>query len=177
MARTAVKPIRIAEGVEVHIEQQKLFVKGPKGQLEFDVNSQVSIKKETGTLRFEPQDGAGDAIAHCGTARANARNLIKGVVSGYERRLELFGVGFRAQVRGRNLNLNLGFSHPVDFAIPDGIKIETPSQTEIVITGIDKHNVGQVAAKIRGLRKPDPYKGKGVRYANERVVLKEAKKK
>lgn len=177
MARTAVKPISITKGVEVSVERQRVRVKGPKGQLELTVNPEVSVKQEADTLAFTPKSGGKDAIAQCGTARALVRNLMKGVVTGYERKLELSGVGFRAQAQGRKLNLNLGFSHPVEFAVPQSVKIETPSPTEIIVSGIDKQEVGQVAAKIRAFRTPDAYKGKGVRYGDERVVLKEAKKK
>lgn len=177
MARTAVKPIQISKGVEVNVESQSLLVKGPKGQLRLEVNPEVAIKHEADTLRFEPRGGGNDSIAHCGTARALVRNFMTGVVNGYERRLELVGVGFRAQAQGKKLSLNLGFSHPVEFDVPEGIKVETPSPTEIVVSGIDKHEVGQLAAKLRGFRRPDAYKGKGIRYTSERVVLKEAKKK
>ncbi|MGH8427712.1 MAG: 50S ribosomal protein L6 [Gammaproteobacteria bacterium] len=177
MARTAIKPIPVVRNVEVSIEHQRVRVKGPKGQLELGVNPQVTVKQEADTLVFSPKNGGRDAVAQCGTARALVRNLMRGVVGGYERKLELTGVGFRAQAQGKKLNLTLGFSHPVEFAVPDGITVETPSATEIIVRGIDKQLVGQVAAEIRSFRPPDAYKGKGVRYADERVVLKEAKKK
>ncbi|HEX5313682.1 MAG TPA: 50S ribosomal protein L6 [Gammaproteobacteria bacterium] len=177
MARTAVKPIAIAENVEVSIERQRIRIEGAKGTLELEVNSQVAVEREEQTLAFSPRNGGKDAVAHCGTARALVRNLMRGVVSGYERKLELNGVGFRAQAQGRKLDLTLGFSHPVQFVAPEGIALETPSQTEIFVRGIDKQLVGEVAAKIRRFRPPDAYKGKGLRYADERIVLKEAKKK
>ncbi|MGH8274040.1 MAG: 50S ribosomal protein L6 [Gammaproteobacteria bacterium] len=177
MARTAVKPIPVAEGVEVKVEHQRLHVKGPKGTLEFMVNPEVEIKHTKGALAFTPRSGGRDAIAQCGTARSLARNLMHGVANGYERRLALTGVGFRAQAQGKKLNLTLGFSHPVEYAVPEGIMIETPSQTEIIVRGTDKQRVGQVAADVRAFRPPDAYKGKGLRYADERITLKEAKKK
>jgi large subunit ribosomal protein L6 len=177
MARTAVKPIQTLKGVELNIESQTVRVKGPKGQLEMVVNSDVAISTEDGTILFSPKSGGKDAIAQCGTARSLMRNLMQGVTEGYERKLALFGVGLRAQAQGKKLNLTLGFSHPVDYEVPEGITVETPSQTEIVVRGIDKQRVGQVAAEIRAFRPPDAYKGKGLRYADERVVLKEAKKK
>lgn len=177
MARTAVKPIPVAEGVEIKIERQRLHVKGPKGALELAVNPEVEIKHADGTLAFTPRSGGRDAIAQCGTARSLARSLMQGVTAGYERRLALTGVGFRAQAQGKKLNLTLGFSHPVEYAVPEGVTIETPSQNEIVVRGTNKQQIGQVAAKIRAFRPPDAYKGKGLRYADERITLKEAKKK
>lgn len=177
MARTAVKPIRTAQGVEVSVERQNVRVKGPKGQLELAVNAEVSVSHGDGEISFTPKSGGKDAIAQCGTARSLVRNMMHGVTDGYERRLELFGVGLRAQMQGKKLNLMLGFSHPVDYEVPAGISVEVVDQTVIVVRGIDKQQVGQAAAEIRGFRPPDAYKGKGVRYADERVVLKEAKKK
>jgi len=177
MARTAVKPIATLKGVELAIEHQTVRVKGPKGQLEVSVNSEVLLGKDETSVSFTPRSGSKDAIAQCGTARSLVRNLMLGVTEGYERRLALFGVGLRAQMQGKKLNLTLGFSHAVDYEVPEGITVETPSQTEIVVRGIDKQRVGQVAAEIRAFRPPDAYKGKGLRYAEERVVLKEAKKK
>lgn len=177
MARTAVKAIPIVKGVEVSIERQCLRVKGPKGTLELTANSEVEMRHDGDMLAFRPRSGGRDAIAQCGTTRSLARNLMQGVTSGYERKLELTGVGFRAQAQGKKLNLTLGFSHPVEFSAPDGITVETPSATEIVVRGNDKQQVGEVAAKIRAFRPPDPYKGKGLRYADERITLKEAKKK
>ena len=177
MARTAVKPIETLKGVELNIEQQTVRVKGPKGQLEAAFNSEVAMSAQDGSISFTPKSGSKDAIAQCGTARSIVRNMMLGVTEGYERKLALFGVGLRAQAQGKKLNLMLGFSHPVDYEVPEGITVETPSQTEIVVRGIDKQKVGQVAAEIRAFRPPDAYKGKGLRYAEERVVLKEAKKK
>jgi large subunit ribosomal protein L6 len=177
MARTAVKPIATLKGVELNIEHQTVRVKGPKGQLELIVNSEVTLGTGEGWVSFTPRSGSKDAIAQCGTARSLVRNLMVGVIEGYERKLALFGVGLRAQVQGKKLDLTLGFSHPVNYDIPEDITVETPSQTEIVVRGIDKQRVGQVAAEIRSFRPPDAYKGKGLRYADERVVLKEAKKK
>jgi large subunit ribosomal protein L6 len=177
MARTAVKPIPLVEGVEIKLESRRLHVKGPKGTLELALHSEVEVKAEKETLTFTPRSGGRDAIAQCGTARSLARNLMQGVTRGYERKLELTGVGFRAQAQGKKLNLTLGFSHPVEFEAPEGITIETPSVNEIRVRGTDKQQVGQVAAKIRAFRPPDPYKGKGLRYADERITLKEAKKK
>ena len=177
MARTAVKPIETLKGVELNIEQQTVRVKGPKGQLEAAFNSEVAMSAADGSISFTPKSGSKNAIAQCGTARSIVRNMMVGVTDGYERKLALFGVGLRAQAQGKKLNLTLGFSHPVDYEVPEGITVETPSQTEIVVRGIDKQKVGQVAAEIRAFRPPDAYKGKGLRYADERVVLKEAKKK
>src|SRR5690625_2847277 len=177
MARTAVKPIPVIDKVEVSVKKQRITAKGAKGTLEMEVNPEVQIAHKDGTLTFTPRSGGRDAIAQCGTARSLARNLMQGAATGYERRLALAGVGFRAQAQGKKLNLTLGFSHPVVFESPEGITVETPSNNEIVVRGNDKQQVGQVAAKIRAFRPPDPYKGKGLRYAEERLTLKEAKKK
>lgn len=177
MARIAVKPVRTLEGVELHVEHQTVRVKGPKGQLEMIVNDEVAIGRNEDSVTFTPCSESRNALAQCGTARAIVRNLMRGVTVGYERRLALSGVGLRAQAQGRKLDLTLGFSHPVSYDVPEGITVETPSATEIVVRGIDKQRVGQVAADIRAFRPPDAYKGKGVRYVDERIVLKEAKKK
>jgi len=177
MARTAVKPIRTIEGVDISVESQLVRVKGPKGQLEMTVNPEVAIHHGDGEMSFTPKSGGDEANAQCGTARSLVRNLMQGVTQGFERKLELNGVGLRAQAQGKTLNLTLGFSHPVTYEVPEGVTVETPSQTEILVRGIDKQQVGQVAADIRSFRPPDAYKGKGLRYADERVVLKEAKKK
>jgi large subunit ribosomal protein L6 len=152
-------------------------VKGPKGELSHTLNPQVEINVADGTANITSRTEAQAARAIAGTTRALLANMVNGVSKGFERKLELVGVGYRAQAQGKKLNLTLGFSHPVAFPVPDGITIDTPSQTEIVIKGADKHKVGQVAADIRRYRPPEPYKGKGVRYAGEKVVLKEAKKK
>lgn len=176
MSRIANNPVTIPSGVDVKIDGNHVTVKGSKGVLNHRIHPSISVKKEEDTLitRTELESKAAEALA--GTTRALLQNIVTGVSEGYERKLEIIGVGYRAQVQGKSLNLTLGFSHPVDFTIPEGITIETPTQTEIVIKGIDKQKVGQVAANIRAYRPPEPYKGKGVRYANERVIRKEAKK-
>jgi len=177
MSRVAKNPITLPKGVDVALQESELGVKGPKGNLTMQVHGTVQVSQEDGVLRFAPRDDDPEAWAMAGTMRALANNLVRGVSEGFERRLQLVGVGYRAQAQGKSLNLTLGFSHPVDFPVPEGITVETPTQTEVVVKGIDKQQVGQVAAKIRGFRPPEPYKGKGVRYADERVVMKEAKKK
>ncbi len=175
MARVT-NPVKIPSGVEVNVDGQLVRVKGSKGQLEYAVHELVGIAQEDGQIRFEPKDHP-EANAHTGTTKSLVNNMIKGVGEGFERKLELVGVGYRAQAQGKVLNLTLGFSHPVNYPVPEGITVETPSQTEVVVKGIDKQLVGQVAAEIRGFRPPEPYKGKGVKYAGERIVRKEAKKK
>jgi large subunit ribosomal protein L6 len=170
-------PVTIPSGVTVSVSGQGLQVKGSKGALEHEVHPIVEVKQEDGAMSFAPRAETKAANALVGTTRALLNNMIKGVSDGFERKLELVGVGYRAQAQGKVLNLTLGFSHPVNYAVPEGITIETPSQTEIVVKGIDKQKVGQVAAEIRAYRPPEPYKGKGVRYSDERVVRKEAKKK
>jgi large subunit ribosomal protein L6 len=177
MSRIAKYPISLPSGVEVSIGDNELSVKGAKGQLSMPVNSGVRVQQVDGTLTFEPSTDAVDGWAQAGTARAVANNLVVGVTDGFERRLQLVGVGYRAQAQGRKLTLSLGFSHPVEYTLPDGIDAETPTPTEIVLRSIDKQAVGQAAAEIRGFRPPEPYKGKGVRYADEYVRRKEAKKK
>ena len=177
MSRVARMPIPVPKGVEVSIEPGRVRAKGPKGSLGLDVPSVVSLEREGDVLhiRWAPEPRRNVALA--GTMRALLANLVRGVSVGFEKKLELSGVGFRAQVQGRQLQLALGFSHPVVYPIPEGITIETPSQTEIIVRGADRQRVGQVAAELRALRRPDPYKGKGVRYAGEKIVLKETKKK
>jgi large subunit ribosomal protein L6 len=175
MSRIAKAPIAIAKGVEVKIDGQHVSVKGSKGTLELDVHPTVSVAVEDGVMNVTPANDAAWAMA--GTMRALIGNMVTGVSEGFQRKLQLVGVGYRAQAKGNVLNLSLGFSHPIDYPVPEGISIETPSQTEIVISGSDKQRVGQVAAEIRGYRPPEPYKGKGVRYADERIIRKEAKKK
>jgi large subunit ribosomal protein L6 len=175
MAR--ITPITIPKGVEVAIDAQHVSVKGSKGSMEHNVHPSVEVVREEEMLIFRPRDGFAGAIAQTGTARAIVNNLMIGVSNGFEKKLELVGVGYRAQVQGKSLNLTLGFSHPVNYEMPEGITIETPSQTEVLIKGIDKQRVGQVAAEIRAFRPPEPYKGKGVKYADEHIVRKEAKKK
>jgi large subunit ribosomal protein L6 len=177
MSRIAKSPVELPKGVEFKQEGNVVTLKGGKGELSMELNSEVELTQEDGGLKVSPRSGSRFAMAITGTMRSLLANMVQGVTEGYERKLELVGVGYRAQAQGKNLNLTLGFSHPVVYAAPEGINIETPSQTEVVITGTDKQKVGQVAAEIRRFRPPEPYKGKGVRYANERVVLKEAKKK
>lgn len=171
------KPIDVPSGVDIAINGQIVTVKGGKGSLEHTVHDTVEIHNEDKQIRFSPRDEAKKTIAMVGTTRALVNNMMTGVSAGFEKKLELVGVGYRAQAQGKVLNLTLGFSHPVNHEMPEGITVETPSQTEVVIKGIDKHMVGQVAADVRAYRPPEPYKGKGVRYADERVVRKEAKKK
>lgn len=177
MSRVANQPISIPKGVDVSINGQSITVKGPKGTLQYVVPGEVKVTKESEALSCIYAAELGHANALAGTTRANLSNCVRGVSQGFEKKLELVGVGYRAQAQGKKLNLALGFSHPLDFPVPQGITIETPSQTEILIKGIDRQQVGQVAAVIRGYRPPDAYKGKGVRYSNEVIVLKEAKKK
>ena len=178
MSRIAYAPVTIPKGVEVQMDGAHVSVKGPKGELVFRLHEVVSVAEEDGVLRVSANDSdRGENIAQAGTTRAILNNMVKGVSEGFERRLELVGVGYRAQVKGNSLNLTLGFSHPVEYQLPEGITAEAPSNTELVIKGIDKQQVGQVAAEIRAFRPPEPYKGKGVRYSDERVVRKEAKKK
>lgn len=177
MSRIAKSPVELPKGVEFKQNGNVVTLKGGKGELSMELNSEVELKSEDGTLTLAPRSGSRFAMAVTGTMRSLLANMAHGVTEGYERKLELVGVGYRAQAQGKNLNLTLGFSHPVVYSSPEGIDIETPSQTEVIIRGTDKQKVGQVAAEIRRFRPPEPYKGKGVRYADERVVLKEAKKK
>jgi len=177
MSRVAKMPVPLPKGVELTQAGGKVRVKGPKGELSHTLNPQVEISVADGSANITSRTEAQTARAIAGTTRALLANMVNGVSKGFERKLELVGVGYRAQAQGKKLNLTLGFSHPVAFAVPDGITIDTPSQTEIIIKGADKHKVGQVAADIRRYRPPEPYKGKGVRYSGEKVVLKEAKKK
>ena len=174
MSRVAKKPVSLPKGVELKIADDGISVKGPKGTLSTHALPGVSIAQDNGVATISLAEGADDKFG--GTARALLANMVKGVSDGYERKLELVGVGYRASMAGKALNLSLGFSHPVVFEAPEGISLETPSQTEILIKGADKQRVGQVAAKIRGFRPPEPYKGKGVRYSGEKISLKEAKK-
>jgi large subunit ribosomal protein L6 len=177
MSRIANKPVSVPAAVEITENGQQLSVKGPKGTLEHRVHSLVEVTSEEGLLNFKPRDDSKAANALAGTTRSVVSSLVVGVTDGFEKKLELVGVGYRAQAKGKVLNLSLGFSHPVDYELPEGVTAETPSQTEIVVKGNDKQKVGQVAAEIRAFRPPEPYKGKGVRYADEVVVRKEAKKK
>ncbi|MCH9671345.1 MAG: 50S ribosomal protein L6 [Gammaproteobacteria bacterium] len=177
MSRIANAPVAVPSGVDVNLAGATVTVKGKKGTLSHTLHSDVSMAIEDSELKFAARVESKNAVAQAGTARSLVNNMVTGVTDGFERRLTLVGVGYRAQAQGKKLNLSLGFSHPVSFEPPEGVGIETPTQTEIVITGIDKQVVGQVAAKIRAYRPPEPYKGKGVRYSDEQVVRKEAKKK
>jgi len=177
MSRVAKVPVKLPKGVDAHIDASEIIVKGPLGTLKRALFPNVSIKLDNGAIQFVAADASREAKALSGTLRALVAGMVEGVSKGFERKLSLVGVGYRAQASGNKLNLSLGFSHPVVHQMPDGIKVETPSQTEIVIKGADKQRVGQVAAEVRGYRPPEPYKGKGVRYANETVIIKETKKK
>lgn len=177
MSRVGKKPVTVPAGVTATVEGQTVKMKGPKGQLQFVVPDDVAVKFDKGEVSVDPRAETKRARALWGTARAQIANLVAGVAKGFEKKLEITGVGYRAAVQGKNLNLSLGYSHDVVFPIPDGIAIVTPKPTEIVITGIDRQRVGQVAAEIRGYRPPEPYKGKGVKYAGEFIFRKEGKKK
>lgn len=174
MSRVAKKPINLPKGVELTIQPEVVSVKGPKGTLSLNKTAGVEITLDNGVATLSPKDITFDALA--GTVRAILANMVQGVSEGFERKLELVGVGYRAAMQGKDLNLSLGFSHPVVFVAPEGITLSTPTQTEIVVQGVDKQVVGEVAAKIRGFRPPEPYKGKGVKYAGEVIIRKEAKK-
>lgn len=177
MSRVAKNPIVVPAGVDVNIGTGEVTVKGPLGTLTQQLGKGVTIEREGDALVCKAIDGVADAGAMSGTMRALVNNMVTGVSKGFERKLNLVGVGYRAQAQGDKLNLTLGFSHPVVHQMPAGVKVETPTQTEILIKGIDKQQVGQVAAEVRAYRQPEPYKGKGVRYSDEVVVLKETKKK
>lgn len=178
MSRVAKAPIAIPSGVDVKIaEDNNLTVKGSKGELSFKLNSLVNLDISNNIINVKWNEADKVATAQAGTARAIVNNMVVGVSQGFEKKLQLVGVGYRAQVAGNNLSLSLGFSHPVDFPFPDGVTIEAPSQTEIIVKGSDKQKVGEAAAKIRSYRPPEPYKGKGVKYAEEQIARKEAKKK
>jgi large subunit ribosomal protein L6 len=177
MSRVARNPIVLPAGVDVTLTGGELAVKGPLGTLSRRLSLNVKVEKVENRLQFEAVGDSIEARAMSGTTRALAANMVLGVSKGFERRLNLVGVGYRAQAQGDKLNLTLGFSHPIVHPMPRGIKVETPTQTEIVIKGIDKQQVGEVAAQVRAYRRPEPYKGKGVRYADEVIVLKETKKK
>ena len=174
MSRVAKKPIALAKGVELNIQAENVSVKGPKGTLDIAKPAGIDVKVEDGHALVSANDA--DLLPLAGTLRAIIANMVQGVSQGFERKLELVGVGYRAAMQGSDLNLSLGFSHPVLFKAPEGITIATPTQTEIVVSGADKQRVGEVAAKIRGFRPPEPYKGKGVKYAGEVIIRKEAKK-
>ena len=177
MSRIAKKPLNIPKGTEVKISGQNVSAKGSLGTLEMVFHDTVAVSEDNGVLKVSPKSELKTTIAMAGTMRALLNNLLVGVSDGFEKRLTLVGVGYRAQMQGQNVSLSLGFSHPVEFEVPEGVKVECPSQTEIIVRGTDKQLVGQVAANIRSYRPPDPYKGKGVRYLDEYVVKKEAKKK
>lgn len=177
MSRVGKNPVSIPSGVDVTLGGESITVKGPLGTLTQPANKLVSVRRDGDALVVDTENDTAAANAMSGTMRALVNNMVTGVSKGFEKKLTLVGVGYRAQAQGDKLNLSLGFSHPVVHQMPQGVKVETPQQTEIVIKGIDKQLVGQVAADVRGYRPPEPYKGKGVRYADERVALKETKKK
>ncbi|KLI99133.1 50S ribosomal protein L6 [Luteimonas sp. FCS-9] len=174
MSRVAKKPIALPKGVELNIQSESVSVKGPKGTLSVAKPADIEVKVEDGNALLSAADPSRTPLT--GTLRAIVANMVHGVSEGFERKLELVGVGYRAAVQGRDLNLSLGFSHPVVFQAPEGITLTTPTQTEVLVQGADKQLVGQVAAKIRGFRPPEPYKGKGVKYSDETIIRKEAKK-
>jgi large subunit ribosomal protein L6 len=177
MSRQSRTAVEIPKGVEVAVDNRRVTAKGPKGTLHHLLHPAVAVFRDDGLVRVAPthEDSAAEALV--GTTRALVKNMMIGVSRGFQRRLQLVGVGYRAQMKGSVLNLALGYSHPIEFPVPEGVSIETPSQTEILVSGIDKQRVGQTAAVIRAFRAPEPYKGKGIRYADEHVVRKEAKKK
>jgi large subunit ribosomal protein L6 len=177
MSRVGKMPIAVPQGVDVSLNAEQISVKGVLGTLARPLHRLVAVKKDGTTLSFEPADESMEANAMSGTMRALVANMVNGVSKGFEKKLTLVGVGYRAQAQGAKLNLQIGFSHPVVKDMPTGIKVETPTQTEILIKGADRQVVGQVAAEVRALRPPEPYKGKGIRYSDERIVLKETKKK
>lgn len=177
MSRVAKAPVNIPAGVEVKLDGQLLTVKGKNGELSRTIHNAVEVNQDANTLTFTPKEGVVNADAQAGTARALVNAMVIGVTEGFTKKLQLVGVGYRAQIKGNTVALSLGFSHPVEHVLPAGITAECPSQTEIVLKGIDKQLIGQVAADIRAYRRPEPYKGKGVRYSDEVVRTKEAKKK
>ena len=176
MSRVAKKPIPLPKGVQVNLQGRAVEVKGPKGALSMQLHDDVAVNVDGETVNVAAGSEAPRAWSQAGTARALLSNMVVGVSQGYERKLEIVGVGYRAAAKGATLSLTLGYSHPVEFDVPKGITIETPTQTEILVKGIDKQQVGQVAANIRAYRRPEPYKGKGVKYAGEQILRKEAKK-
>jgi len=177
MSRVASQPVNVPSGVEVTVSGRAVTVKGPKGTLEHRLHDAVDLERSEDVLSCKVREGAENAVALSGTTRAVINNMVVGVSEGFQRKLELVGIGYRAQMQGKAVNLSLGYSHPIKFEAPEGVTIETPSQTEIVVSGVDKQKVGQAAAEIRAFRPPEPYKGKGVKYADELVRRKEAKKK
>jgi large subunit ribosomal protein L6 len=177
MSRVGKKPVSVPSGVTANVQGQTISVKGPKGTLSLIASDRVTVAMDKGSISVDPKDESKEARAMWGTVRANLNNIVTGVTKGFERKLEITGVGYRAAVQGKNLQLQLGYSHDVVYAIPEGIAVVTPKPTEIVITGIDRKKVGQVAAEIRAYRPPEPYKGKGVKYSDEFIFRKEGKKK
>jgi large subunit ribosomal protein L6 len=177
MSRIANSPVRLPSGVAVTLKGQEVFAKGKNGSLSMTIHERVEVVQEDGVLRCSARDNAQKSTALAGTMRALLNNLVTGVADGFEKKLQLNGVGYRAKAAGNTINLTLGFSHPIDYTLPEGVSAETPSQTEIVLKSANKQLLGQVAAEVRGFRPPEPYKGKGVRYADEFVRRKEAKKK
>jgi large subunit ribosomal protein L6 len=177
MSRVGKMPVTVPQGVDVSIKEDQISVNGSGGTLSVANNALVSIKSEGGQLSFVPANESREANAMSGTMRQLVNNMVVGVTKGFEKKLSLVGVGYKAQAQGAKLNLAVGFSHPVNIDMPAGIKVETPAPTEIVIKGADRQRVGQIAAEIRAIRPPEPYKGKGIRYADERIVIKETKKK
>ncbi len=178
MSRVAKAPVSIPSGVEVNLTAGSLSAKGPQGQLQMDVHPLIDVKQEENELKVSIKDWKDKkAVAMAGTMRSLINNVVTGVANGFEKKLQIVGIGYRAQAQDKKLNLSLGFSHPVEYAVPEGITVETPAQTEIVVKGANKQLVGQTAAEIRSYRPPEPYKGKGIRYADEYVVRKQAKKK
>jgi large subunit ribosomal protein L6 len=177
MSRVARKPVALPQGVTATVDGATVTVKGAKGALNLPLRPGLKLVQEGQTVQVEVAEPSREALMHAGSLRAHLANLVQGVSKGYEKKLELVGVGYRAQAQGKNLNLTLGFSHPVVYVAPEGITLETPSQTEVLVKGMNRQQVGQVAAEIRAFRAPEPYKGKGVRYSGERIELKETKKK
>lgn len=177
MSRIAKAPISLDAGVEAKVDGQQVSIKGSKGSMKLSVHPEVEVTEDDGKLSLKPRNDDSRYWAMAGTMRSLLNNMVIGVRDGFEKKLSLVGVGYRAQVKGKLLDLSLGFSHPVEYPIPEGVTVQTPSATEIIVSGADKQKVGQVAAEIRAYRPPEPYKGKGVRYTDERVIRKEAKKK
>lgn len=177
MSRIAKQPVEFGKDVSITVQGGAVTVKGPKGTLSMNLNSEVEVELDDNQVRVAPRSRSGFATAIAGTTRSLINNMVVGVTNGFEKKLELVGVGYRAQVQGSKINLSLGFSHPVVYEVPEGITVETPAVNEIIVKGIDRQAVGQVAAELRQYRRPEPYKGKGVRYSGERIVMKEAKKK
>ena len=177
MSRIAKKPIELPNGVEFSVNGREVSAKGPKGNLSVTLHDAVELKQEDNVVTLQPKDNRQSSLAVTGTMRSVISNIVEGVANGFEKKMQLVGVGYRAQAQGKQLNLSLGLSHPVNYPVPEGIEIETPAATEIVVRGCDKQKVGQVCAEIRAYRPPEPYKGKGIKYADEQIVRKEAKKK